>query len=157
MNESNDFIQYVVETHMDMVLRIAYQNTLNKLQSEDIAQEAFIRLIKKQQSFCDDEHIKAWLIRITINLCKDFKKSFWNRKVEPLTQECFNFTYEQLNILEEVKKLPLKYRNVIYLYYFEGYSIGEISNILEKNENTVSSLLSRGRNKLKTLLLEEAF
>jgi RNA polymerase sigma-70 factor (ECF subfamily) len=139
-----------------MVIRIAYQNTGNPTDAEDIAQEAFMKLIKAPE-FNDEAHIKAWLIRVTINLCKDFKRSFWQKRTGPLTEDWQHFTDTQESILEEIMNLPRHYRNAIYLYYYEGYNVPEISKILIVKENTVSSWLTRARKKLKNLILEGGY
>ena len=152
----DEFIQNVVEKYSDMILRIAYQNLKIQADSEDIVQNVFIKLIN-QPKFNDEVHMKAWLIRVTINLCKDFNKIAWYRKTESLSDELIPFTKEEQGVLEEVFKLSKNYRNVIYLYYFEGYSIREIANILNKNENTISSQLSRARKMLKNILLEGGY
>ena len=153
----DDFIQNSVEKYSDMVLRIAYQNLKNKADSEDVVQNVFIKLIKEPK-FKDESHMKAWLIRVTINLCKDFNKIAWYRRAESLSDELMiPFTKEEQGVLEEVFKLSKNYRNVIYLYYFEGYSIKEIANILNKSENTISSQLSRAREVLKNILLEGGY
>lgn len=152
-----EFIQNSVEKYSDMVLRIAYQNLKNQADSEDVVQNVFIKLIKEPK-FKDESHMKAWLIRVTINQCKDFNKMAWYRKTESLSDELMiPFTKEEQGVLEEVFKLSKNYRNVIYLYYFEGYSIKEIANILNKSENTISSQLSRARKVLKNILLEGGY
>lgn len=153
----DEFIQNSVEKYSDMVLRIAYQNLKNQADSEDVVQNVFIKLIKEPK-FKDESHMKAWLIRVTINQCKDFNKMAWYRKTESLSDELMiPFTKEEQGVLEEVFKLSKNYRNVIYLYYFEGYSIKEIANILNKSENTISSQLSRARKVLKNILLEGGY
>jgi RNA polymerase sigma-70 factor (ECF subfamily) len=143
----------VIERYSDMVLRIAYQNTFNKYDAEDIAQEVFIKFLR-QGGFASEEHLKAWFIRVTINQCKDWKKAFWRRSVGALGEEWPPFSEPQNSVLAEIKQLPAKYRNVIYLYYFEGYAIREIADIMQTNPNTVSSWLVRARKKLKALVLE---
>lgn len=150
----NDFIQLAVEKYSDMVIRIAYQNLKNQADAEDVTQEVFIKLLK-QPAFNDDNHLKAWLIRITINQCKDLMKSDWFRKRQPLDENWQPHSEKQLGIISEIWKLPKNYRNVIYLYYYENYSVPEIARILGENENTISSRLTRARKKLKIILIEE--
>lgn len=137
-----------------MVVRIAYQNLKNQADDEDVTQEVFIKLLK-QPDFNDEEHLKAWLIRVTINQCKDLRKSAWFRKRQPLDEQWKPRGEKQLGILDEIWKLPKDDRNVIYLYYYENYTVPEIARILGKNENTISSRLTRARKKLKTILAEE--
>jgi len=147
-------IETLVEKYSDMIMRIAYQNCFNKSDSEDIVQEVFFKLIRNIQELKDEEHLKAWLIRVTINLSKDYNKSSWYKKVEPIEEKeaSYNFDTEESEILNELSKLKPIYRNTIYLYYYEGYKINEIAKILDLNENTVSSNLTRARKKLKEVL-----
>ena len=144
----------MVEKYSDMVVRIAYQNLKNQADDEDVTQEVFIKLLK-QPDFNDEEHLKAWLIRVTINQCKDLRKSAWFRKRQPLDEQWKPRGEKQLGILDEIWKLPKDDRNVIYLYYYENYTVPEIARILGKNENTISSRLTRALKKLKTILAEE--
>lgn len=139
-----------------MVLHIAFQNTCNMTEAEDITQEVFLKLMMENKSFQGEEHIKAWLIRVTINQCKDINKSARTRKNVALTEENLsseyyevNFNLEDKQVFEELSKLPSKYKNVIYLYYYEEYTVPEIAKILDTKENTVSSWLTRAKRKLK--------
>jgi RNA polymerase sigma-70 factor (ECF subfamily) len=152
-----DDIKNLVETYSDMVMKIAYQNCFNKSDSEDIVQEVFIKLIKNIDSLEKNrEYIKAWLIRVTINTSKDYNKNSWYKKVEAINENeaDYYFETEDLGVLKELSKLKPIYRNIIYLYYYEGYKINEISKILTLKENTVSSNLTRARKKLKGILEE---
>jgi len=148
------FIIDALKKYSSMVKRIAFQNLKNMDDAEEIAQEVFIKLVKKYK-YNDEEHLKAWLIRVTVNMCKDRRMLFENMKTEPLNDEYPCFTEDENSIIEELWKLPAKYRNTLYLYYYEGYSVPEISGILKKNEHTVSSWLTRARKNLKIILLEE--
>lgn len=152
----NDFIERVVETYSDMIIRIAYQNTANQSDAEDIAQEVFMKLMR-ENAFNNEEHLKAWLIRVTINQCKDLKKSFWNRRTKAIDEKQQIFSGRHMSIMEDIWKLPVNYRNVIYLYYFEEYTISEIAKILDRKDNTVSSWLTRARKRLKTIVLEGGY
>jgi len=149
----NDLRQTAVERYADMVVRIAYHNLKNQSDAEDIAQEVFIKLLK-QPGFNDDGHLKAWLIRVTVNQCRDFKKSFWQRNARPLLDEWPVFDQQQQHVLEELWKLPPDHRNVIYLHFYEGYTLAEIAKMLGKNKNTVGSWFARAKKKLKNLLTE---
>lgn len=149
-------IDAVVEKYYDMIIRIAYHNLKNQADVEDVAQEVFLKLMR-EEDFEDEGHRKAWLIRVTINLCKDVNKSAWNRKTEGLIETLEPFSKEQQRILDELWELPKNYRNVVYLYYYEELTIREIGRILREKENTVSSWLSRARKKLKTILMEGGY
>lgn len=151
----DDKIRELVEAYSDMVMRIAYQNCFNKSDSEDITQEVFIKLLENMDRVKDDEgYLKAWLIRVTVNLCKDYNKSSWYKRVKGFDGNELEIPWEmeELGLWEELSRLKPVYRNIIYLYYYEGYKIHEIAGILNLRENTVSSNLNRARKQLKTIL-----
>ena len=145
----NEKIDELVEEYSNMVLQVAYQNLFNKSEAEDVTQEVFIKLIHNLSKLKSKEHIKAWLIRVTINLSKDYNKSFWNKNTTAIDEEIKYFDEEYQEVFKELSKLSPEYRNIIYLYYYEGYKINEISEILKMNKNTVNSYLTRARNELK--------
>ena len=142
----------IVEQYADMVLQIAYQNLKNRADAEEITQEVFLRLITSAPVFAGEEHQKAWLIRVTINLCKNHLKTVWNRRTTTLDETCFPMEEDQRELLCAVCELPAKFRNVIYLQVYQGYSVAEIAQILGRSKNTVGSWLYRGRAKLKQQL-----
>ena len=145
-------IDELIEVYSNMILQIAYQNLFNKSDAEDVAQEVFIKLINNLDKLKNNEHIKAWLIRVTINLSKDYNKSFWNKNTTAIDEELKYFDEENQEVFKELSKLNPDYRNIIYLYYYQGYRIAEISEILSMNQNTVSSYLTRARKELKNIL-----
>lgn len=147
-------IEYLVEKYANMIMRIAYQNVFNKTDAEDITQEVFIRLIENINKLVSEEHIKAWIIRVTINLSKDYNKNFWNKNTTEMEEDIKYFDNESQDVLRELAKLKPIYRNIIYLYYYQGYKINEISEILKMNQNTISTYLTRARNELKGILEE---
>jgi len=151
-----DLVERAFDQYADMVLRIAYQNTRNQSDAEDIAQNVFIQLMRAG-NFADEVHMKAWLIRVTINQCKNLKASAWYRKTTYLKEEWLPFTAEQNKVFEELWRLSTDQRNVIYLYFYEGYNAREIGELLCRNESTVSSLLNRGKRKLKQLFIEGGY
>ena len=141
----------IYERNVDTVYRICYSYLKNKSDAEDIVQETFIRLLRKEIKFENYNHEKAWLIVTASNLCKNSLKS-WKSKVDNI--EDYNLTNqnEENNIdetLHIVLNLPNKYKTTIYLYYYEGYSSIEIAKITGKKESTVRSQLKRGREILK--------
>ena len=142
-------ISELLDEYADMVIRIAYQNMKNYMDAEDVCQDVFIKLVEKERSFDSEEHIKAWLIRVTINVCKDYLKSGWFKKKAEYNGNEYGYLEARDDVLEEVMNLPVKYRNVIYLHYYEGYSVEEIGEIIGRNKNTVKTWLKRGRNELK--------
>lgn len=150
--ENRETYNKIVDDYSDMIFRIAYQNLYNKQDAEDIMQEVFLSLLKTDKQFKDFNHIKAWLIKVTVNKCIDFKKSFFRQKTVSLEEEIIVYNHEEQNLMDELNKLPRDYRIIIYLYYYESYTIAEIAEILDKKQNTVNSKLQRGRKKLKLIL-----
>ena len=143
-----DAFSFAFKQFTDTVYRVALHNTSNFSDAEDVTQEVFIRLLETNKAFSDSEHLKAWLIRVTINLCRDkMKKSSRETLVENVLS--YNADGEKNDVLEAVKALPENYRNTIYLHYYEGYTAKEIGKILDAKENTVLSWLSRGRDALR--------
>lgn len=140
----------IYDRNSDTVYKICYSYMKNKFDAEDIMQDAFVQLIRKNPIFENEKHEKAWLIVTASNLCKNNLKS-WKRKCEDIGNHEQNLAEEtkQDDTIHVVLNLPEKYKTVIYLYYYEGYSTIEIANVMEKKESTVRSLLKRGRNLLK--------
>ena len=145
----NQKLEQTIEKYSNMVYRLAMARTRNVETSEDIYQEVFLRLAKKMPDFESDEHTKAWLIRVTINCTKTMLSSSFLRHRAELDENMKFETPERHELYYAVLNLPLKYRTVIHLYYYENYSIKEISKILKMKENTVKSQLSRAREQLK--------
>lgn len=142
----------IVEKYADMIYRIAYQKVLNRYDAEDIVQDVFVKLLSSKSCFRDEEHIKAWLIRVTINLCINYNKSLARQKTVSDEQLDIPFTQQETGVLEELYLLPEDERNILYLYYYEGYKIREIAKILRQKQNTINSKLTRARNKLKKIM-----
>lgn len=158
MNESlrtNDLITEAIEKHSDTLIRVSFAYMKNMSDAEDMAHDAFLKLIEKKPSFESAEHEKAWLIRVTINLCKNRLKTAWFRKTIPFDDVSCDFTAKESEVMGAVLELPAKYRSIILLYYFEGYSIREIAGILSQKESTTGSHLHRARKLLKLILKED--
>ena len=134
--------------HSDMVYRLAVARVKNKYDADDILQEVFLRFIKAKDKVGNEEHLKALLIRITINCSKSMLTSSWFKRTEPLS-ESFSVSDEYSDTLDSVMRLPQKYRTVIHLHYYMGYSVDEIADILKSKPSTVKSQLHRARQKLK--------
>lgn len=134
--------------HSDMVYRLAVARVKNKYDADDILQEVFLRFIKAKDKVENEEHLKALLIRITINCSKSMLTSSWFKRTEPLS-ESFSVSDEYSDTLDSVMRLPQKYRTVIHLHYYMGYSVDEIADILKSKPSTVKSQLHRARQKLK--------
>lgn len=158
MNESlrtDDFVQYLVEKYSDMLIRIAFTHMKNLGDAEDIVQSVFLKYREKKPSFENEEHEKAWLIRVCINFCKNNSKSFWFKKTTGLDDGMYSFNNQEHEVMNAVTRLPIKYRGVVLLFYFEDYSIAEIATILRQKNSTIGSQLHRARQLLKSMLRED--
>ncbi len=150
-------LSHVVTQYSDMIFRVSYQYVGNRQDAEDIVQEVFLALVQRLQDiyFNDEEHLKAWLIRVTINKSINVAKYNARRR----TCEADNNLHTDDHIFGELdyelSKLSDSDRQIVYLHYYEGYSAKEISDFLGLRENTVHKRLSRAREKLKKFLLEE--
>lgn len=147
----------IVRTYGDMVYRVACSYTKSHYDAEDAMQNVFCKLLTKNMAFKDEEHVKKWLIRVTINECKNMLVTFWRKKVvswdENPVEQIFS-TQEKSELYEAVMQLPAKYRVVIHLFYYEGYSTREIGELMHLKEAAVRTRLVRGRKILKKELKE---
>ena len=141
----------------DRVFSAAFSVTGNQADADDAVQDTYLRYCSYDKEFTDEDHIRAWLLRVAINRARDQKRSFWEKHrvswedyMETLSFEA----PEDKSLFEAVMSLPAKYRTVIHLFYYEGYSTAQIAQILDQKESTVRSRLKRGREKLKPLLEE---
>lgn len=144
-----------VERYADMVQRICFYYLKNEADTEDVFQNVFLKYLLHDEPFIDEEHEKAWLLRVAINACKDYLKSFFRRNtvsLDVINEMAAEVPEDHREVMEAVLSLPEKYKDPIYLHYYERYSAAEIGKILGKKENTVYSLLSRGRILLKEKL-----
>lgn len=145
-------VSEIVDEYGDLVFRIALNYTGNTQEAEDITQESFLAMLKKLP-FKSAEHAKRWLIKVTVNKCKDYYKSA-RRKNLPLDERLISESFELSDGLEELEKLDPLDRDIIYLFYYEGYSAKEIGKMIGKTKNAVNIRLSRAREYLKELLEE---
>ena len=133
----------------------AYSYLHNLSDAEEILQDTLIQFMKSAPIFTSESHRKAWLLRVAGNLSKNRISYNAIRQTDELKEELVQEGREDLSFVwDAVKDLPVKYREVIHLFYYEGYSTAQIAQVLEKNETTVRSLLSRGRKQLKQVLKE---
>jgi len=154
MRES--MIETAVQEYTQMVLNIAYTYTKNTCDAEDIAQDVFLALYRNMWKLRSREHIKAWLIRVTINKSKNYSKTAWVRKRGEMPREESRKDPEpQTDLLDAVLSLDEKYKIPIYLMYYEGYSINEISKVMKEKPATIGTRLKRGREILKERLGED--
>lgn len=152
---SEQEVNRAVEKYADTVRRICIIQLKNYHDVEDIFQIVFLKYVQSSVQFDSDEHEKAWFIRVTLNACKDFFKDFFRKHTVPLEEvmnQAVELAEDNSEVLEAVLSLPSKYKNVVYLHYYEGYSAVEIAHILKKNQNTVYTLLTRSKKLLKEKL-----
>lgn len=146
-----------MDAHGDLVYRLVLCRLGSKSDAEDVYQEVFLRLFRDETVFRDEEHLKAWLIRVTVNCCTDLHRSAWFRRRVPLeewTAAEQPVSEEYADLWNSVAALPQELRTVIYLHYVEGYNTDEIAGMVGCRPTTVRTRLHRARNRLK-LELEE--
>ena len=152
----NERAEYILDTYGDSILRYAYSYLHNISDAEDILQDTLIQYLKTGPVFENTAHEKAWLLRVAANLSKNRLDYNSIRKTDELNEELAADERDDLSFAwEAVKSLPVKYREVIHLFYHEGCSVRDISNILKRPEATVRSDLHRGRERLREILREE--
>ena len=155
--QSEQEFNLAVEQYLNMVYRIALNWFGSVHDAEDAAQEVMLRLWKNTSGFEGDAHLRHWLVRVTINVCKDLSRAPWRLHSVPLAQAppqpCADDPEAQA-VVEEILLLPKKYRVPLYLYHYEGYSVREISALLKANPSTIRTRLSRARELLKHQLEE---
>ena len=152
-----DDFEILVEKYADTVTRICFVNLESRADAEDAWQNVFIKLFKSKKLWDrPDEELRKWLVTVTLNECRDIKRKLFHRNHYDIDELDVSYS-EDFNkeVIRAVRDLPLKYLQVIELYYFEGYSVAAISDILSANENTVKSRLKRGRELLKGELSDE--
>ena len=146
--------EYLAQTYSDAILRLSYTYLKNTSDAQDICQSVFVKLLTQPQDFESAEHERAYILRMAANACKDLLKSPWHKRTCGL-EACGDLPAPQAeegSVLSAVNELPAHYRSVIYLYYYEGYSAGEIGTILGIPRATVHTRLARGREKLRGIL-----
>ena len=148
-------VSRAIEAYGNLIRRICLIHLKNHADTEDIFQTVFLKYLLSSAEFQSREHEKAWFIRVTANACRDLLKSAFRRRVvslDVLTDQPGELSEDNREVLEAVLGLPEKYRDVIYLFYYEEYTAPEIAEILKKNTNTVYTLLSRAKKILKEKL-----
>ena len=156
-----------VRQYTDSMLRIAVNYCRQLSDAEYIVQDAFLKLYETDTPFKDSEHVKRWLIRVTINTCKNHLSSAWRRKIQPMGFQELELAADHASgsdsswmsgfgeasaLFEAVAALPEKYRSTVHLYYFESYSVRDIAQILQKKESAIQTRLMRARKMLKQQL-----
>lgn len=150
------YMEKIYKKYNDIVFHTAFACVKNLAEAEDITSEVFIKYFTCAKKFDNEEHEKAWLIRVTINKCKDLFRSFsFKNRVSAEEYGSYCMTLDESYVLEAVMKLPKKYRIPIHLFYFEGYTTEEIGKITRTNSQTIRTRLSRARTILKKTLGDE--
>lgn len=146
----------IYNRHVSMVYKICFVYMKNAHDAEDCVQDTFIRCLERSPEFENEEHEKAWLIRVASNICKNMLKKPYrhNQDIDEAPEIAAISDTEQRELVEEVMALPDKYRDVIYLFYFEGYQSAEIAEMFNTTDATIRTRLRRGRALLKSVLLE---
>jgi len=154
---TKEYKNSIIEKYFNMIYKLAIAETKDVHTAEDVTSDVFLKFMQQNKTFESEEHIKAWLIRVTINASKSVFSSSWFKKTVPLeeTLEGAGIPEEESEVYLAVMNLPTKYRTVIHLFYYEEFTVKEIANILNSNESTVKSQLSRGRDLLRESLKGE--
>ncbi|MCQ2465605.1 MAG: RNA polymerase sigma factor [Oscillospiraceae bacterium] len=154
-----DDAEQIIANYSDMVYRLAVSNLKSRADADDVYQDVFLKYmkeIKKGRIFESEEHIKSWLIRVTINCCRSLFSSAWFKKTTELddniTDEFDAFSDCGYDLHNALMQIPQKYRSIIHLYYFEQYSTEEIAEITGEKSATVRTKLARAREKLREIL-----
>ena len=158
MQEDEEFRQLYCR-HIELVYRICLLYLKNTADAEDAVQSVFLKVWEKSVCFRDENHEKAWLITASRNYCRDVMKSSWKRKraawEEIEDMEAPETASKRNEVFTAVMELPAKYREVLYLYYYEGYSVKEMAAVLHRKESTLQTRLATARKRLKSLLEKE--
>ena len=153
--EINRQAEHILDEHGSSILRLAYSYLHNMSDAEEVLQDTLLRFLKTAPTFENSTHEKAWLLRVAGNLSKnriDYNKV---RATDELSDTLKAEKRDDLSFVwDAVRSLPVPFREVIHLFYYEGYSTAEISRMLDRKESTVRSDLRRGRLKLKEILKE---
>lgn len=154
--ETNGRAEMILTRFGDSILRYAYTYLHNMSDAEEVLQDTLVQFLKTAPEFESENHEKAWLLRVAANLSKNRIRYNKLRETDELNDELIAEEREDLSFVwEAVKSLPVKYREVIHLFYHEGYQTAQIAKVLGRNESTVRSDLRRGREKLKEVLKGE--
>ena len=151
----NEVFALAVQRYSDAVYRAAVHNCRCAADAEDVVQDVYEKLLHYNGTFESEEHLKAWLLRVAINRCRDLTRAAHQKDTELDENLPAPEQMEDGSVLDAVKALPENYRNAIYLHYYEGYTTAEIGRMLKVPTNTVLSWLRRARAQLQTMLKEE--
>lgn len=152
-----DSTEQVIRRYSSMVYRLAFARLGNRYDADEVFQEVFLRYVKKASGFIGEEHLKAWMIRVTINCSKKLKNSPWRLKTQPLREDLAFEETQNADLYRELQRLPEKYREVIHLFYYESMSLEEMSRVLNRKNGTLRTQLTRARAMLREFMREEDY
>lgn len=142
-----------VQRYSGMILRLCFTYSLGRADAQDICQNIFLKLLQSDRRFDSEGETRAFIIRMTVNKCKDVLKSGWRRRSVPLDglieREVPFLPEENTGVLAAVQRLPVKYREAVYLYYYEGYHAEEIAAMVGAKPAAIRQRLARAREKLR--------
>lgn len=142
-----------VQRYSGMILRLCFTYSLGRADAQDICQNIFLKLLQSDRRFDSEGETRAFIIRMTVNKCKDVLKSGWRRRSVPLDElierEVPFLPEENTGVLAAVQRLPVKYREAVYLYYYEGYNAEEIAAMVGAKPAAIRQRLARAREKLR--------
>ncbi len=151
-------VEDAIDKYGDMIRRICFLNLKNGSDADDVFQEVYLKLLTYKGGFESEEHKKAWLCRVAFNQCKDRNKSFWYRNVGSIEDlEIPYETPEEAELIPAVLALPAEWKQVIYLHFYESMTIPKIAELMNRNINTVYTMLRRAKERLKYELKEDYF
>lgn len=152
MRVLKDQIEEIYNRYKDSVFRVGFSYFKNAIDADDIVQETFFKLMKSEKDFESEEHLKNWLMKVAVNECKRVTLSSWFKRKESLDEYAEKLVFqepEDRDVFRAVMDLPKNYRQPVHLYYYEGYSVKEISEIMGIRVSAVTTRLDRARKKLR--------
>jgi RNA polymerase sigma-70 factor (ECF subfamily) len=155
MRVLRDNIGEIYNRYKDSVFRVGFSYFRNAIDADDIVQETFLKLMKSGKEFESEEHLRNWLMKVAVNECKRVTLSSWFKKKEPLDEYADRLVFrepEDRDVFRAIMDLPKNYRQPVHLYYYEGYSVKEIAEIMGIKPSTVTTRLDRARKKLREIL-----
>ena len=151
-------VEQVLKTYKDSLFRTAFCIVRNPSDAQDVVSDVLLKYMDSRKDFENEEHLKAWLIRATVNRSRDMMTAFWRRKQTVWDESILEIPAaepEDRELIESVLRLPERYREAIYLYYYEDYSVVEIASMLKVTQSAIKTRLQRGRAMLKEELKED--
>lgn len=157
-SNDSDKIGAALQKYSDIVYRICFIYLGSRPEVDDVFQEVFLKLLQKKDSFADEDHEKAWMIRVAINQCKDTVKGWWWKRIDLMEKvELPGHEAEERDVLIGVLSLPQKYKDVVYLHYYQDYTVPQMAQLLTRSENTIYSQLHRAREILRQKLEAKSY